>query len=83
MAKGKSRWQLADDNFRKQVGHLMVEAKLSKQDVANELGISQPTWRRYLESPSTMKKVVERKLAMLFERHGMRYDPTMGEGAGA
>lgn len=83
MAAKKTRWQRADDNFRSQIDHFMVDSKMKKQDIARELGISLPTWRKYYESPSTMTRMRERMLMMLFERHGATYDMTLGEGAGA
>jgi hypothetical protein len=83
MAKGKSRWQLADENFRRQFDHFLAESGLKRKDVENELGISPPTLKRYYDSPSTMTRYRERQLVQLFERYGVRYDLTLGEGARA
>ena len=83
MAAKKTRWQLADDNFRKQFDHFLVESRLKRQDIEREMGISPPTLKRYYDSPSTMTRRRERQLIQIFERYGVKYDMTLGEGAGA
>lgn len=83
MADRKSRWMIADDNFRRQIDLFMVNSRMTREDIASECGVCHATFNNYYNHPSTMKKRVERHLATLFEAHGMKYDPTMGEGAGA
>lgn len=77
MAAG--RWQRADENFRRQIDHFMVEARMTRSEIAAELGLSYVTWHKYYEHPSQIRKAVERQIAMCFEKHGMRYDMTLGE----
>ena len=78
-----TRWARADSNFRKQIRMLMAEmGTASKERVASEAGIASCTFYRIYNSPSRMTKCAERQIASVFERSGMRYDMTLGEGAG-
>lgn len=76
------RWQAADENFRKQIDHFKAESGLNVTQIAEQCGgISRISMYRYMEHPASMPKRTERYLTMLFEKYGMRYDPTMGEGS--
>ena len=78
----KTRWQLADDNFRKQIDMLMaVMGTKNKARVAEEAGIERCTFYNRYRRPGTLTKCEERMLASLFERNGLHYDMTQGEGA--
>ena len=81
MAKG--RWSIADDNFREQLDLFMVKTRMKREEIAAECEVCHATLNNYYKSPSTMPKKVERRLTMLFEKYGLRYDPTMGEGVRA
>lgn len=81
MAEPKTRWQMADDNFRRQIDLLMLNMRTNdKRRVADEAGISHNIFYARYRRPSTLIKREERMLDSLFSRYGMRYDPTMGEG---
>lgn len=78
------RWMRADENFRTQIDTLMAKMRTrSKQRVANEAGIVGSTFYKHYETPSKLTKKEERLLASVFERYGLKYDPTLGEGAQA
>lgn len=83
MADRKSRWLIADDNFRRQIDLFMAVSKMTREDIASECGVCHATFNNYYNFPSTMRKRTERHLMRVFEEHGMKYDPTMGEGAQA
>lgn len=83
MTNMKIRWSRANDNFRKQIRHLRAETELSIDQIAKECFISRGCLYNYLKDCSHMEKVTERYLMILFETNGMRYDPTLGEGAQA
>ena len=78
-----SRWIRADENFRQQIDVFMAKSQMKREEIADFCGVCHATFNNYYNHPSTMKKRVERFLSMLFESHGMRYDPTLGEGAQA
>ncbi|MBE5798358.1 MAG: hypothetical protein E7321_00195 [Clostridiales bacterium] len=80
----KSRWQLADDNFREQIDLLMVRMHTkNKADVADAAGIKRNSFYNRYEHPRTLRVFEMRLLSILFEKHGMVFDQTMGEGAAA
>lgn len=80
----KSRWQLADDNFRQQIDLLMVKMRTkNKADVADEAGIKRNSFYNRYEHPRTLRVFEVRLLMIVFEKYGLRFDPTMGEGAAA
>lgn len=87
MAKAKNenlcttRWQKADENFRKQIKMLMIAMNTNdKRDIAREAGLSPFIIYSRFETPSKLCKIEERQLASVFERYGLQYDPTLGEG---
>lgn len=80
----KSRWQLADDNFREQIGLLMVKMHTkNKADVADAAGIKRNSFYNRYEHPRTLRLFEMRLLSILFEKYDLKFDPTMGEGAAA
>lgn len=80
----KSRWQLADDNFREQIDLLMVRMHTkNKADVADAAGIKRNSFYNRYEHPRTLRVFEVRLLMIVFEKYGLRFDPTMGEGAAA
>lgn len=80
----KSRWQLADDNFREQIDLLMVRMRTkNKADVADAAGIKRNSFYNRYEHPRTLRVFEVRLLMIVFEKYGLRFDPTMGEGAAA
>lgn len=83
MASYKARWRDADENFRKQIDYFLIEARLTRADIANFCGVCGKTVDNWYAHPSTLKKSRERQIAMLFETKGLRYDMTLGEGCGA
>lgn len=84
MAQGKTIWQLADENFRKQIDTLMVAMRTDdKKDIAREIGISGSTFYMRYEHPRTMRVGEMRMLSILFEKHGLKFDMTLGVGAHA
>lgn len=83
MADRKTRWQKADENFRFQVKVLMAKSGLSVSKIGSRCNVSHTTMYHYMNCPAEMPKRIERYLTLLFEEHGLRYDPTLGEGAGA
>ena len=80
----KTRWQKADDNFREQIDLLMVKMRTkNKALVADEAGIKRNSfYERYLH-PRTLRLCEQRLLMILFEKYGLRFDVTLGEGAAA
>lgn len=81
MAKG--RWNVADDNFRQQIDVFMAKTKMTREEIADYCGVCHATFNNYYNHPSLIRKRVERYLVILFEKHDMNYDPTMGEGVTA
>lgn len=53
---------------------------MTKNSMAEYLGLSVPTMTKYIQSPDEMPKKVERKLVLLAERVGIAYDPALGGG---
>lgn len=78
----KSRWQLADENFREQIDLLMVKMRTrNKADVADEAGLRRSSFYSRYDHPRTLRISELRLLMILFEKYGLKFDPTMGEGA--
>ena len=81
--KVNNRWTRMNDNFRKQIEHFEVETRMKPAQIAKECGISAASMYNYMRDCAHMTKLTERYLIQLFERHGMKYDPTLGEGVNA
>lgn len=79
----KSRWQKANENFCKQIKHFQAETAMTIDQIAARCNISRGSMYNYMRDCTHLEKVTERYLMLLFEEHNMRYDPTLGEGAGA
>ena len=84
IAPPKTRWQKADENFRLQIRRLMAEmGTTTKELVAKEAGMEYRTFCKKYQNPGSLLKREERQIASVFERYGLHYDPTMGEGVTA
>lgn len=71
----KSRWMIADDNFRSQIDHLMgVMRTKDKRKVAEEAGLSEYKMYAYYETPSRLTKLAERQIESVFQRYGIPYN---------
>lgn len=79
----KTRWQIANENFTKQIKHFQAETGMSVEQIAARCNVSRGTMYNYVRDCTKMPKFVERYLTLLFEEQGMHYDPTLGEGTGA
>ena len=78
------RWMRADENFRFQIDTLMAKMRTrSKRRIAEEAGIVDSTFYKRYKTPGELTKKEERQLASVFERYGLKYDPTWGERATA
>ena len=78
------RWKRADENFRKQIDTLKVAMGCrSLARVANEAGLVPSTLYSHYNAPGKISRREERQLSSVFERYGLKYDPTWGEGASA
>lgn len=79
-----AKWRSADENFRQQIRQLMARMGVRNLNtVADEAGIKPSTFRNRFDAPSSLLKREERMLSVLFERYGMAYDATLGEGESA
>ena len=82
-ARLKARWDAANANFERQVGRLLGETGITRTELAEMLGVSRQTLGRWLKNCSTMPIGAERKLIGIFEKNGVPYDRTLGEGVSA
>lgn len=75
MHQKKTRWQLADDNFREQIGVLMARMQTTRRArVADEAGINRQTFYKKYNSPRTLIVWEVRLLTILFEKYGLKFD---------
>ena len=75
------RWAKADENFRQQIDKLMgVMRCRSIAKLAEEAGLVPSTLYSHYEHPRKLKKREERQLISVFERYGVPYDVSWGEG---
>ena len=80
----KTRWQKADENFREQIDLLMVKMRTNnKAFVADQAGIKRNSFYERYNHPRTLRMGEQRMLIALFESYGLKFDPTLGEGAAA
>ena len=84
--RNEARWKAQNTNFRMQIGMLFGQMGC-RQDVAG-LGAlfglkDSRAIRRVMDDPGVMTKAQERRVILAFEKAGLRYDPTLGEGAQA
>lgn len=77
----KSRWTAANENFRKQIKRFQIESEMTIDQIAERCQISRGCMYNYMRDCSHLEKRTERYLMILFEEHGMHYDPALGEGA--
>lgn len=75
----QSRWQAADENFRKQIRRWMAETGLTKERFAQEAEICYSTFCAKYNRPGSLTVCETRQIASAFERYGLHYDMTMGE----
>lgn len=82
----KARWEAQNANFRMQIGALLglTGQKPTVEALGSLFGLKDcRAVKRVYENPGVMTKEQERRLMILFEKKGLTYDPTLGEGARA
>lgn len=79
-AKAKARWSAANASFDRQIGRLAGEMKYTATELAEMIGVTRRTLSKWRKDCSTMTIGDERKIIMIFEKHGIPYDRMLGEG---
>lgn len=79
-AKLKARWNAANASFDRQIGRLMGETRCSMTQLAEQIGVTRQSLAKWRKDCSTMTIASERKVITVFEKYGVPYDRTMGEG---
>ena len=82
-ARLRARWTAANENFDRQVGRLLGEARLTGTKLAEMIGVNRVTLANWRKDCSKMPIEAERKLITIFEKYGVPYDRTLGEGLSA
>lgn len=72
-----------DDNIRKQIGQFKFDLGLTNEDMAREMLMCKSTFERRVACPSRFSLEEIRMMAIIFDKHGKRFDLTFGEGAAA
>ena len=79
-AKLKARWDAANANFDRQIGRLEGEHRITTKKLAEMIGVSRQTLAKWRKDCSTMPIAAERRLIVIFDKYGLPYDRTLGEG---
>lgn len=82
-ARLRARWSAANENFDRQIGRLLGETRMSGTELAASIGVARQTLAGWRKDCSKMPIEAERKIITIFEKHGVPYDRTLGEGATA
>lgn len=80
--KEAARWTKADRNFRRQIDEIAdILGFTPKQVIGFVLKTTHyQTIKRFYDDPSRMTKKQERDFASFFEKNGLPFDMTWGEG---
>lgn len=79
-AKIAARWHAQDSEFSEQFERIRKLSGMTKNSMAEYLGLSVPTMTKYIQYPDEMPKKVERRMVLLAEKVGIAYDPALGGG---
>lgn len=76
-AQNAARWKEADRRYAIQFDVFKARSGLTQKQIARAIGVSVPTITRWKLNPGLMKKEQERRLVLLFEKHGVPYSPML------
>ena len=76
-AQNAARWKEADRRYAMQLDVFKARTGLTQKQIARAIGVSVPTITRWKLNPGLMKKEQERRLVLLFEKHGVPYNPML------
>lgn len=76
-ARNAARWKEADRRYVQQLEVFKARTGLSQNQIARAIGVSQPTITHWRRNPGLMTKEHERRLVLLFEKHGVPYNPML------
>ena len=76
-AQNAARWAEADRRYAIQFDVFKARSGLTQKQIARAIGVSVPTITRWKLNPGLMKKEQERRLVLLFEKHGVPYSPML------
>ena len=76
-ARNAARWAEADRRYVQQLDIFKAITGLTQDQIARAIGVSVPTITRWKLNPGLMKKEQERRLVLLFEKHGVPYSPML------
>ena len=76
-AQNAARWKEADRRYAIQCDVFKARSGLTQKQIARAIGVSVPTITRWKLNPGLMKKEQERRLVLLFEKHGVPYNPML------
>lgn len=76
-ARNAARWKEADRRYVLQLDIFKAITGLTQDQIARAIGVSQPTITHWRRNPGLMTKEHERRLVLLFEKHGVPYNPML------
>lgn len=76
-AQNAARWAEADRRYAIQFDVFKARSGLTQKQIARAIGVSVPTITRWKRDPGLMTKEHERRLVLLFEKHGVPYSPML------
>ena len=76
-AQNAARWKEADRRYAIQFDVFKARSGLTQKQIARAIGVSLPTITRWKLNPGLMTKEHERRLVLLFEQHGVPYNPML------
>lgn len=76
-AQNAARWKEADRRYSVQLEVFKAKSGLTQQQIARAIGVSVPTITRWKRNSGLMTKEHERRLVLLFEKHGVPYNPML------
>ena len=76
-ARNAARWKEADRRYVLQLDIFKAITGLTQDQIARAIGVSQPTITHWRRNPGLMTKEHERRLVLLFEQHGVPYNPML------
>ena len=76
-ARNAARWKEADRRYAIQLEVFKARTGLTQNQIARAIGVSQPTITHWRRNPGLMTKEHERRLVLLFEKHGVPYNPML------
>ena len=76
-AQNAARWKEADRRYAIQFDVFKARSGLTQKQIARAIGVSVPTISHWKRDPGLMTKEHERRLVLLFEKHGVPYNPML------